>query len=238
MLSHLQQINSLILFQPSTIIGDNDNGFTSDPGEVLTAEPISSSNISISIEQPPVGDGNYTQNDSAASNITQGASVDVGSYTQEVVVSQGDLDPQTGVFYRDKDGNLTVAKSGAALVRKPGISVTVGANQAPQQVVRSGETQGSDSAKNYDLLSSSLAQAQIDLDPFRFIEDGSLSKSVSSSESSVDIPLGDSGAQAETVSSGGGTFSTVAVGDTEKTTESGKLVYADLLYIYRIRTND
>ena len=114
-------------------------------------------------------------------------------------MSQGDLDPQTGVLYTDKDGNI-IANSVAELVKKPGIVVTVGAGQGPQQVVRTEEVQGQSSE---DLLSSSLAQAQIDLDPFQFIEDGSLSKSVSSSENSVEIPLVETGRQADNVSSGG-----------------------------------
>ena len=181
----------MITFQTTTIPADSDNGFTSDPNEVLTAEPISSSNISISIEQPPGADGHYPQGDSVTS-------VGVGNYTQEVV-SQGDLDPQTGVLYTDKDGNI-IANSVAELVKKPGIVVTVGAGQGPQQVVRTEEVQGQSSE---DLLSSSLAQAQIDLDPFQFIEDGSLSKSVSSSENSVEIPLVETGRQADNVSSGG-----------------------------------
>lgn len=65
--------------------------------------------------------------------------------------SGGDLDPQTGMFYVQKGGTVS------------GIKITDG-----QQVIVSGEGDG----KKYDLLSSSLAQAQIDLDPFQFIEDG------------------------------------------------------------------
>jgi hypothetical protein len=63
----------------------------------------------------------------------------------------GDLDPQTGMFYVQKGGTIS------------GIKIADG-----QQVIVSGDGD----AKKYDLLSSSLAQAQIDLDPFQFIEDG------------------------------------------------------------------
>ena len=187
----------------------------------MTAEPIgSSSNISISIEQPQVGDGNYTTDDSAISgNFTQGASVEVGNYTQEVVTT-GDLDPRTGVFYTDKDGNLTVGKSTGELQKKAGIVVSVGTSQSSQQVLRTEEIQTSESGKNYDLLSSSLAQAQIDLDPFQFIEDGSLSKGVSSSESSVDIPIGEQIVQADTISLSS-TSSASVPGELEKVPKSG-----------------
>lgn len=79
--------------------------------------------------------------------------------------SDNDLDPQTGMFYVQKGGVVS------------GIKIMDG-----QQVVVSGE---GDSRK-YDLLSSSLAQAQIDLDPFQFIDDGSQgNKSADSSSSST-----------------------------------------------------
>ena len=177
------------MFQATTIPTDPENGFTSDPNEVLIAEPISSSNISISIEQPPGADGNYPSGSAA--------DVGVGNYTQEVV-SQGDLDPQTGVLYTDKDGNV-ISKSAVELAKKPGIVVTVGAGQAAQQVVRTEEVQGQSSE---DLLSSSLAQAQIDLDPFQFIDEGNLNKGVNSNENSVEIPLVERGGQSVSVSSG------------------------------------
>ena len=106
-------------------------------------------------------------------------------------------------------------------MKKPGIVVSVGTNQASQQVLRTGDTQASEAGKNYDLLSSSLAQAQIDLDPFQFIEDGSLSKGVSSSESSVDIPIGENIAQSDTVSSSSVSSAGVP-GEVEKIPKSGR----------------
>ena len=202
-------INSIscITFQATTISTDPDNGFTSDPTEVLTAEPISSSNISISIEQPPGADGNYPSGSAA--------DIGVGNYTTQEVVSQGDLDPQTGVLYTDKDGNV-LSKSAVELAKKPGIVVTVGANQAAQtaqQVVRTEEVQGSSSE---DLLSSSLAQAQIDLDPFQFIDEGNL-KAANSSENSVELPVDQSGGQS--VSMGGVSAS---VGEVLTVSKSGE----------------
>ncbi|XP_045200175.2 BRCA2-interacting transcriptional repressor EMSY-like [Mercenaria mercenaria] len=90
----------------------------------------------------------------------------------------GDLDPQTGMFYVQKGGTIS------------GIKIADG-----QQVIVSGEGD----AKKYDLLSSSLAQAQIDLDPFQFIEDGNQgNKTV---EGSSSLPVIQEVANSETVSS-------------------------------------
>lgn len=78
--------------------------------------------------------------------------------------SADDLDPQTGMFYVQKGGAIS------------SIKILDG-----QQVVVSGDSD----PRKYDLLSSSLAQAQIDLDPFQFIDDSSQgSKSADSSTSS------------------------------------------------------
>lgn len=94
--------------------------------EILTAVPL---NVSLSQEV----------------NTSTGPTGSLG----KVLDSGGDLDPQTGMFFVQKGGNIS------------GIKITDG-----QQVVVSSD------GKKYDLLSSSLAQAQIDLDPFQFIEDG------------------------------------------------------------------
>ncbi|KAH3805994.1 BRCA2-interacting transcriptional repressor EMSY-like isoform X5 [Dreissena polymorpha] len=66
-----------------------------------------------------------------------------------------DLDPQTGMFYLEKGGSISGIK----------INTSDG-----QQVIVSGVDE--DGRVKYDLLSSSLAQAQIDLDPYQFIENG------------------------------------------------------------------
>ena len=63
----------------------------------------------------------------------------------------GDLDPQTGMFYVDKNNSDLVTKEVV--------------------IVKSNSSSSVDSGKNYDLLSSSLAHAQIDLDPFQFIDE-------------------------------------------------------------------
>ncbi|OWF47165.1 BRCA2-interacting transcriptional repressor EMSY-like [Mizuhopecten yessoensis] len=67
---------------------------------------------------------------------------------------QGELDPQTGIFYTvaATSGSDTVVVSTPSLDRAQLDAATPG-------------------TKTYDLLSSSLAQAQIDLDPFQFIEE-------------------------------------------------------------------
>ncbi|XP_060563339.1 BRCA2-interacting transcriptional repressor EMSY-like [Ruditapes philippinarum] len=78
----------------------------------------------------------------------------------------GDLDPQTGMFYVQKGGTIS------------GIKIADG-----QQVIVSGDGD----AKKYDLLSSSLAQAQIDLDPFQFIDDGNQGNKTVESSSSAPV---------------------------------------------------
>lgn len=83
----------------------------------------------------------------------------------------GDLDPQTGMFYVQKAGVIS------------GIKITDGQQQV---VVSSSEGD----SKKYDLLSSSLAQAQIDLDPFQFIEDGNQGNKNVTVESSSSASVG------------------------------------------------
>lgn len=91
-----------------------------------------------------------------------------------------DLDPQTGMFYVEKGGTVS------------GIKV----NTDGQQVIVSTEGEGKG---KYDLLSSSLAQAQIDLDPFQFIENGSQGNSVTDKATSATVihkvPSNESGKQ-------------------------------------------
>ena len=94
---------------------------------------------------------------STVNTASQGKTQDAGG---------GDLDPQTGMFYVQKGGTIS------------GIKIADG-----QQVIVSGEGD----VKKYDLLSSSLAQAQIDLDPFQFIEDSNQSNKAEEESSSAPV---------------------------------------------------
>lgn len=78
----------------------------------------------------------------------------------------GELDPQTGIFY-------TVSTSGQD-----------GATETTHVTVET--TQGA-AAKTFDLLSSSLAQAQIDLDPYQFVEEDVLTSKLQAAESQGQI---------------------------------------------------
>lgn len=71
---------------------------------------------------------------------------------------QGELDPQTGIFY-----TVTNA-AGQTETRRLTTEPKVVTESNPQGEATPG-------SKAYDLLSSSLAQAQIDLDPYQFIEE-------------------------------------------------------------------
>ncbi|XP_052785000.1 BRCA2-interacting transcriptional repressor EMSY-like [Mya arenaria] len=86
---------------------------------------------------------------------SEGGQAESGPLTSQAgSSSSSDLDPQTGMFYVEKGGTIS------------GIKI----NADGQQVIVSGVDM--ESKSRYDLLSSSLAQAQIDLDPYQFIEDG------------------------------------------------------------------
>lgn len=88
---------------------------------------------------------------------------------------QGDLDPQTGIFY-----TVTNA-AGQTETRRLTAEPKVVTESAPQGEATPG-------SKAYDLLSSSLAQAQIDLDPYQFIEEDVLSdKSATGSQADSGI---------------------------------------------------
>ncbi|XP_033759788.1 LOW QUALITY PROTEIN: BRCA2-interacting transcriptional repressor EMSY-like [Pecten maximus] len=84
---------------------------------------------------------------------------------------QGELDPQTGIFYTvaATSGSDTVVASTPTLDRAQLDATTPG-------------------TKTFDLLSSSLAQAQIDLDPYQFIEEDVL---VEKADSQSDVPTDD-----------------------------------------------
>lgn len=81
---------------------------------------------------------------------------------------QGELDPQTGIFY-------TVAATS-------GSDTVVASTPSLERTQLDAPTQG---AKTFDLLSSSLAQAQIDLDPYQFIEEDVL---VEKTDSQAEVP--------------------------------------------------
>ncbi|XP_067669460.1 BRCA2-interacting transcriptional repressor EMSY-like isoform X2 [Haliotis asinina] len=74
-------------------------------------------------------------------------------------VIQGELDPETGLFYKDKNKIVTV-------VTQPSKTLTVDSvGSVPQDT---------EVSQNYDLLSSSLTQAHIDLGDIHFINDGAV----------------------------------------------------------------
>lgn len=96
---------------------------------------------------------------SMASDMSEGQAITLTSQ-QKSTADSADLDPQTGMFYVEKGGSI-----GSIKINPDGQHVIVSSSEA-------------DAKGKYDLLSSSLAQAQIDLDPFQFIENGSSSSSV------------------------------------------------------------
>ncbi|XP_071084680.1 BRCA2-interacting transcriptional repressor EMSY-like isoform X1 [Haliotis cracherodii] len=74
-------------------------------------------------------------------------------------VIQGELDPETGLFYKDKNKVVTV-------VTQPSKTVTVeSGGSVPQDT---------EVTQNYDLLGSSLTHAHIDLGDIHFIDDGAV----------------------------------------------------------------
>ncbi|XP_062578349.1 BRCA2-interacting transcriptional repressor EMSY-like [Saccostrea cucullata] len=120
---------------------------------------------------------------------------------------QGELDPQTGIFY-----TVTNA-AGQTETRRLTTESKVVTESAPQGEATPG-------SKAYDLLSSSLAQAQIDLDPYQFIEEDVLSdKSATGSQADsgiVEIPSSGE-VSADT------TIENVVVSDSSEPTTSGGL---------------
>ncbi|WAR28157.1 EMSY-like protein [Mya arenaria] len=110
---------------------------------------------------------------------SEGGQAESGPLTSQAgSSSSSDLDPQTGMFYVEKGGTIS------------GIKI----NADGQQVIVSGVDM--ESKSRYDLLSSSLAQAQIDLDPYQFIEDGNkgiVSSTASASSGSIHVTVEPSG---------------------------------------------
>ena len=107
---------------------------------------------------------------SMASEVSERQPVTLTSQAGSTTADSADLDPQTGMFYVEKGGSISSIK-----INPEAQSVIVSASEA-------------ESKAKYDLLSSSLAQAQIDLDPFQFIDNGSQGNS-SSAEKSTSATL-------------------------------------------------
>ncbi|XP_046555113.1 BRCA2-interacting transcriptional repressor EMSY-like [Haliotis rubra] len=81
-------------------------------------------------------------------------------------VLQGELDPETGLFYKDRNKVVTV-------VTQPSKPVTVeSVGSVPESV--GSVPQDTEVSQNYDLLSSTLSQAHIDLGDIQFINDGAV----------------------------------------------------------------
>ncbi|XP_060078730.1 BRCA2-interacting transcriptional repressor EMSY-like [Ylistrum balloti] len=114
---------------------------------------------------------------------------------------QGELDPQTGIFYTvaATSGTDTVVVSTPSLDRTQLDTSTTG-------------------TKTFDLLSSSLAQAQIDLDPYQFIEEDVLVEKPDI-QSSADIQSGDQTTDIETTTA---ESSEVTLGEEE--TPAGSII--------------
>ncbi|XP_041352455.1 BRCA2-interacting transcriptional repressor EMSY-like isoform X2 [Gigantopelta aegis] len=140
----------------------------------------------------------------------------LGLATRTLEVTRGqsvtgrELDPQTGLF---SSGGVRKPRKNTIIVGLPPKVVQAAPVQSPKPVATT-------AAPNFDLLSSSLAQAQIELDPFDFSQDGatqstesvtqsteSVTESTESITQSTDIvqqslegatqPTGDSGKSAE-----------------------------------------
>lgn len=96
-----------------------------------------------------------------AVNTSQGSEITSQNELEQIARNlnlQGELDPQTGIFY-----TVTNA-AGQTETRRLTTEPKVVTESNPQGEATPG-------SKAYDLLSSSLAQAQIDLDPYQFIEE-------------------------------------------------------------------
>lgn len=94
-------------------------------------------------------------------NTSQGSEITSQNELEQIARNlnlQGELDPQTGIFY-----TVTNA-AGQTETRRLTTEPKVVTESNPQGEATPG-------SKAYDLLSSSLAQAQIDLDPYQFIEE-------------------------------------------------------------------
>ncbi|XP_011431725.3 BRCA2-interacting transcriptional repressor EMSY isoform X3 [Magallana gigas] len=138
-------------------------------------------------------------------NTSQGSEITSQNELEQIARNlnlQGELDPQTGIFY-----TVTNA-AGQTETRRLTTEPKVVTESNPQGEATPG-------SKAYDLLSSSLAQAQIDLDPYQFIEEDVhvlTDKSPASSQAS-------SGIVAETTAAA--TSDNVVTSESSRTTTSG-----------------
>lgn len=111
-------------------------------------------------------------------NSSQGSEITSQNELEQIARNlnlQGELDPQTGIFY-----TVTNA-AGQTETRRLTTEPKVVTESTPQGEATPG-------SKAYDLLSSSLAQAQIDLDPYQFIEEDVLAvKSPTGSQTNTGI---------------------------------------------------
>nr|XP_011431725.2 BRCA2-interacting transcriptional repressor EMSY isoform X3 [Crassostrea gigas] len=138
-------------------------------------------------------------------NTSQGSEITSQNELEQIARNlnlQGELDPQTGIFY-----TVTNA-AGQTETRRLTTEPKVVTESNPQGEATPG-------SKAYDLLSSSLAQAQIDLDPYQFIEEDVhvlTDKSPASSQAS-------SGIVAETTAAAAS--DNVVTSESSRTTTSG-----------------
>ena len=105
----------------------------------------------------------------------------IGLTTRALEVTRGqgvttrELDPQTGLF---SSGGVRKPRKNTIIVGLPPKAVPQSSAQSPKPVATT-----TASSQNVDLLSSSLAEAQIELDPYDFSQDGATqSTSVSQSK--------------------------------------------------------
>ena len=132
----------------------------------------------------------------------------LGSQDMVALSSGGELDPHTGVYYATSSGETGSGRGG--------LSRSKAEHTGPEQQVSSRQQQ-------QDFLSSALTQAQIDLDPYQFIEEDEASFSVKAASSQPPGEVGSSGLVSilsPSVSSSAGGATTVLTTQQQHTSRS------------------
>ncbi len=143
--------------------------------------------------QETVGCNQVIDNTGAAVSVQLSSSADLSQLTSLGRDMLGELDPQTGIFYSSQAGtpvstrNIIVTapsnvSGGRQVVHRTGTVRTVESVINPVSTVTTKDM----SCKPMDFLSSALSQAQIELDPYQFIDEDepSIAARLASSSSS------------------------------------------------------
>lgn len=170
-LSHLTQDGGEVTTEMESLPGESSD-VTPEVASSLQSSSASTSSLQSQDIENLQEESQFTENPKSTAEIVK-TSVTMPTVTssqnsenaQKLGLS-GELDPQTGIFY-------TVSTSGQD-----------GATETTHVTVET--TQGA-AAKTFDLLSSSLAQAQIDLDPYQFVEEDVLTSKLQAAESQGQI---------------------------------------------------